>query len=167
MVGERLMSETLASSAQKVHDAILARGLNCEVRELPDTTRTAQEAAHAIGCAVAQIAKSIVFRTTVTDAPVLVIASGTNRIDERRLTALVCEEVKKADASFVRERTGFVIGGVPPVGHGVTINTFIDEDLMAFDSVWVAAGTPNAVCKVTPNELTTLTQGSVVSIKAG
>ena len=121
------MDGALSPSAQKVQDALKQRGLLQKVRELPQTTRTAQDAARAIGCRVEQIAKSLVFRGKHTKKPVLVIASGANRVNKKKMAEMVAEPLEKADADFVREKTGFVIGGVPPVGHLEQLLTFIDE----------------------------------------
>ncbi len=140
-------------------------GFQGQVMELQSTTRTSAEAAQAVGCQVEQIAKSIVFRSKHTDKPILVIASGPNRINEKKIEALISEPIGKADANFVRQRTGFVIGGVPPVGHLEKIEIFIDEDLLKYDEIWAAAGTPNAVFKLTPSDLVKMTEGPVVSIK--
>lgn len=159
------MTARLNASAQKVQDALDARGYtHCRVVEMPDSTRTAAEAAAAIGCTVAQIAKSLVFRGTESGDPVLVIASGTNRVDPQRLAALLGEPVEKPDADYVRERTGFVIGGVPPLGHSEPLRTFIDRDLLAFDDIWAAAGTPRAVFRLSPDDLVSMTGGEVVEI---
>ena len=159
------MSNTLSPSVQMVQDALKALGFINEVMELQTTTRTSAEAAQAVGCRVEQIAKSIVFRGKQTDRPVLVIASGPNRINEKKIEALISEPIGKADANFVRQRTGFVIGGVPPVGHLEKIEIFIDEDLLKYDKIWAAAGTPNAVFKLTPSDLAQMTGGRIVSIK--
>ena len=159
------MSNTLSPSVQMVQDALKALGFINEVMELQTTTRTSAEAAQAVGCRVEQIAKSIVFRGKQTDRPVLVIASGPNRINEKKIEALISEPIGKADANFVRQRTGFVIGGVPPVGHLEKIEIFIDEDLLKYDEIWAAAGTPNAVFKLTPSDLVKMTGGRIVSIK--
>src|SRR2546425_7460538 len=118
------MPDTLSSSAQKVQDALAAFGVNWSVMEMPATTRTAKEAAAAIGCRIAQIAKSIVFRTA-EHTPILVIASGTNRINVEQVQQIVGEGIEIADADYVRETTGFVIGGVPPVGHPARIRTLV------------------------------------------
>ncbi len=159
------MTAPLNASAQKVQDALDARGYtHCRVVEMPDSTRTAAEAAAAIGCTVAQIAKSLVFRGARSGAPVLVIASGTNWVDPQRLAALIGEPVEKPDADYVRERTGFVIGGVPPLGHSEPIRTFIDRDLLAFGEIWAAAGTPRAVFCLTPDDLVSMTGGEVAEI---
>jgi len=148
-----------------VQDALKALGFINEVMELQTTTRTSAEAAQAVGCRVEQIAKSIVFRGKQTDRPVLVIASGPNRINEKKIEALISELIGKADANFVRQRTGFVIGGVPPVGHLEKIEIFIDEDLLQYEEIWAAAGSPNAVFRLTPSDIVKMTEGRVISIK--
>jgi prolyl-tRNA editing enzyme YbaK/EbsC (Cys-tRNA(Pro) deacylase) len=158
------MADTLSSSAQKVQNILRAKGFQCQVVELPGSARTAKEAAHAIGCTVAQIVKSLIFQTRNTQRPILVVASGTNRVNEKRLAALVGEPIEKANADFVRERTGFAIGGVPPVGHNEPLETFIDEDLARYEEIWAAAGTPFAVFQLTPADLQTMTGGTAVSI---
>ena len=159
------MSADLKASARRVRAAIAARGFDFEVREFPDSTRTAAEAAAAVGCDVGQIAKSLVFRGRDSDRPVLVIASGANRVDEKKLAGLLGEKVGRADAAFVRERTGFSIGGVPPVGHAEALPVFVDEDLLGFDEVWAAAGTPNAVFRLRPADLVSLSGGRVADVK--
>lgn len=136
----------------------------CRVVELPASTRTSQEAAAAIGCTVSQIAKSLVFRGAQSNKPVMVIASGTNRVNEARLSELIGEPTAKADANFVRTHTGFAIGGVAPVGHATPIEIYIDQDLLQFEQIWAAAGTPNAVFELTPENLVKMTNGKVVSI---
>lgn len=158
------MAAELSSSAQKVQAALAAFGLGLEAREFDTSTRTAADAAKAIGCTVGQIAKSILFRGVSSGRPVLVIASGTNRVDEGKVAALLGEALGKADAEFVRSRTGFVIGGVPPVGHAVRPETFIDQDLMAFAEIWAAAGTPNAVFRLEPQDLPRITGGRIAAI---
>ena len=158
------MSEPLSESAQKVQDALNRHGVTCQVMELPGSTRTAQEAAQAIGCRVEQIAKSLVFQGKTTNRPVLVVASGVNRVNEKKLRELLSEPVKKADAEFVREHTGFAIGGVPPAGLSKPLETFIDEDLFKYEEIWAAAGTPHAVFKLTAADLLRITQGKVVKI---
>jgi prolyl-tRNA editing enzyme YbaK/EbsC (Cys-tRNA(Pro) deacylase) len=155
----------LSSSARKVQDALQGLGMTLQVVELPDSTRTAAEAAQAIGTSVAQIAKSLVFKTAHTQHPVLIIASGTNRVNEKVIGELLGEPIEKADADFVRSRTGFVIGGVAPVGHLEQPETLIDEDLLQYAEIWAAAGTPNAVFRLVPNELVRMTGGRIVAIK--
>ncbi|MBX3054425.1 MAG: YbaK/EbsC family protein [Caldilineaceae bacterium] len=159
------MTQQLSSSAQKVQDALAASGVLLQVVEMPQSTRTAADAALAVGCDVAQIAKSLIFRARETDRPVLVIASGNNRVDVEKVAALLGEPIGKADADFVRARTGFVIGGVPPVGHAETLPTLIDEDLLAFAEIWAAAGTPNAVFRLLPAQLVAVTDGIVGDVK--
>ena len=154
----------LSSSAQKVQQALDALGIKLEVVELPDSTRTSAEAAQAIGCQVGQIAKSIVFKALTSDRPVLVIASGPNRINEMVIGELIGEPIGKADADFVRQQTGFVIGGVPPVGHTERLETFIDQDLFQYAEIWAAAGTAHAVFRLTPDDLVRMTCGLVIKV---
>jgi prolyl-tRNA editing enzyme YbaK/EbsC (Cys-tRNA(Pro) deacylase) len=154
----------LSASARKVQEALQAHGITCQVLELSETARSAKEAARAIGCGVEQIVKSLVFRSQQTHRPILVVASGGNRVNEQTLSTLIAEPIEKADAAFVRQQTGFAIGGVPPVGHAQRLVTFIDEDLLQYDQIWAAAGTPNAVFPLTPADLQRLTQGQVVRI---
>jgi prolyl-tRNA editing enzyme YbaK/EbsC (Cys-tRNA(Pro) deacylase) len=155
----------LAPSAQKVQDALAALGLTLEVKEFPQTTRTSAEAAVAIGCQVAQIAKSLVFKGKQSGRAILVIASGVNRVNEKAIAELVGEPIERPDADFVRAKTGFVIGGVPPLGHVEPLETLIDEDLLQFDDIWAAAGTPNAVFRLTPDDLLRMANGRVVKLK--
>ena len=159
------MTDNLSSSAQKVQEVLSRQGFSFRIRELPASTRTAREAADAVGCRVEQIAKSLIFRGTRTDAPILVIASGINRVNESKLADLVGEPVAKADAEFVRAHTGFSIGGVPPVGRTNPIKTWLDEDLLQWDVIWAAAGTPHAVFELRPEDLQKLTHGEIGRIK--
>lgn len=159
-----MSTEQLSSSALKVQQALEALGLSLQVIEMPESTRTAQEAARAVGCQVGQIVKSLVFKTKRSRRPILVVASGQNRVNEKKLEALLEEPLGKADADFVRQHTGFAIGGVPPVGHTEPIETFVDEDLLQYETIWAAAGTPKAVFRLTPNELVEITGGEVVDI---
>lgn len=155
------MKPATSPSALKIQ-ALL--GSRFEVLEFDAGTRTAEDAATAIGCKVAQIAKSLVFRAA-SERPVLVVASGVHRVDEKTISALVGEPIARADADFVREATGFAIGGVPPVGHRMAPVALIDESLMAFEEIWAAAGTPNAVFRLTPTELVQLTGGTVAMVR--
>ena len=155
------MKPASAPSALKVQ-AIL--GDNYQVLEFDAGTRTAADAAAAIGCTVAEIAKSLLFRGKQSNRPVLVIASGDNRVDEKKVSALLGEKISRADADFVREMTGFAIGGVPPVGHATAPITLIDEDLMKFATIWAAAGTPNAVFQLKPAALMELTGGRLADV---
>ena len=165
MVEEKVESHQLRSSAQKVQEVLEGLGLKLRVVELQETTKTSADAARAVGCEVGQIAKSLVFRGQRTQRPILVIASGSNRVNEKRVGELISEPLGKADADFVRQRTGFVIGGVPPVGHAERLEVFIDEDLLRYPEIWAAAGTPNAVFKLTPSDLVRMTEGRVIGIK--
>jgi prolyl-tRNA editing enzyme YbaK/EbsC (Cys-tRNA(Pro) deacylase) len=157
------MKPATAPSALKVQ-AIL--GGVYKVLEFDAGTRTAADAAAAIGCTVAEIAKSLLFRAKQSGRPVLVVASGDNRVDEKKVGALIGEKISRADADFVREMTGFAIGGVPPVGHATAPITLIDEDLMKFTTIWAAAGTPNAVFQLKPAALTELTGGQLADVAA-
>lgn len=154
-----------SQSAQRVQDALTELGLSCRVAELPASTRTAQEAAAAVGCSVGQIVKSLVFRGAQSNRAILVAASGANRVDEARLAELAAEPIAKADAAFVRASTGFAIGGVAPLGHPAPLIAFIDEDLLQYDQIWAAAGTPNAVFALTPADLQLMTGGQVVRLR--
>jgi prolyl-tRNA editing enzyme YbaK/EbsC (Cys-tRNA(Pro) deacylase) len=156
---------SLSPSAQRVQDALAAAGLTLNVVELPQSTRTAPEAAAAVGATLGQIVKSILFRAPQSDRPVLVLTSGANRVDEQAVAALLGEPLAKADADFVRARTGFAIGGVPPVGHLEPIPTFIDEDLLTHTEIWAAAGTPNALFRLAPADLLRATRGQVARVK--
>jgi len=159
------MSATLSPSPQKVQDTLRALGFSNKIVELQSTTRTSADAAKAVGCQVEQIAKSIVFQGGQTHKLILVIASGPNRVNEKKIAELISEPVGKADADYVRMKTGFVIGGVPPVGHIEKPEIFIDEDLLRYNEIWAAAGSPNAVFRLTPSDLIRMTGGRVVSIK--
>src|SRR5262245_13867313 len=159
------MPEELSRSARRFQDLLSALGTDFEVLELPSSTRTAADAASAIGCSVEQIAKSILFRTVADKKPVMVVASGVNRVNEAVIADLIGELVEKADAAYVREKTGFSIGGVPPIGHNEPIHTIIDEDLLRLGELWAAAGTPNSVFKINASALSEMTGGIVKSIK--
>jgi len=159
------MTQELSTSARKVQEVLLDLGMPLKVSELPGSTRTAIDAAQAVGCQVGQIVKSLVFKTKRSQRPILVLTSGQNRVDERRIEELIGEPLGKADADFVRIHTGFVIGGVPPVAHLEKLETFIDEDLLSYQELWAAAGTPHAVFQVSPLDLVRMTSGMVVRIK--
>jgi prolyl-tRNA editing enzyme YbaK/EbsC (Cys-tRNA(Pro) deacylase) len=180
---------SLRPAAARVQALLNEMGLVAEVIEFAESTRSSAEAAAQIGCEVAQIAKSLVFRTKASGRPVLVMASGANRVDEKAVEALLGEKIGKADADFVRDKTGYAIGGVAPIGHApvghepvghepvghepaghetgghaAKLPTIIDEDLLAFEAIWAAAGTPFAVFRLTPEELIRLTGGQVARI---
>lgn len=153
------MTEALSRKAKRVQEAIREKGFEFTVRELPDSTRTARDAAEALGCKTAQIAKSLVFMDREADRPVLVIASGTNRVSLEKIKQATGRTLDQADGKLVKDRVGFAIGGVPPVGHDETLPTLLDPDLKQYDRVWAAAGTPNAVFELKPADLEPLTQG--------
>ena len=155
----------LKASARRVGEALAALGFDFQIELYPEGTRSAVEAAQAVGCQVGQIAKSLVFRAADSGRPVLVIASGPNRVDETKIAALLGEAIGRADADFVRAKTGFSIGGVPPLAHAETPAAFIDEDLLNFEEIWAAAGTPNAVFRLKPENLAAMTGGRVADVK--
>ena len=157
--------EELSSSAKKVQQALQARGLLLQVVELPASTRSAAEAAQALGCEIGQIVKSLVFKGKRSGRPILVIASGANRVDERRIEGLIGEPLGKADADFVRAHTGYAIGGIPPTALAEQIQTYIDQDLLNYTQLWAAAGTPHAVFQLSPDDLLRLSDGKVVPVK--
>jgi prolyl-tRNA editing enzyme YbaK/EbsC (Cys-tRNA(Pro) deacylase) len=157
--------EPLPPAAQRIQDALVALGRSYVVHQLDRSTRTAAEAAQAVGCQVGQIAKSLVFRGQTTGRPVLAIACGANRVSEARLAELLGEPVGKAAPDFVRQATGFAIGGVPPLGHLTPLPVFIDQDLLQFDVIWAAAGTPHTVFPLPPGDLPALTHGKVVPLR--
>lgn len=156
---------SLSPAAQRVQDALINRGTQLVVRELPASTRTAAEAAQAVGCQLGQIVKSLVFRGALTGQAVLVETSGANRVSEVRLAEHVGEPVHMASAEFVRHHTGFAIGGVPPLAHAQPLRTFIDRDLLSYQEVWAAGGTPQALFALTPAQLVDITGGEVVDVK--
>lgn len=155
----------LSRSAQRVQVFLNQQGINSTVIELPSTARTAQEAAQSIGCDVAQIVKSLLFRAE-DGVPVLALVSGKNRVSLETLSCLVGKKLSKADADFTRLTTSFAIGGVAPVGHPQPIQTFIDEELLLYQEIWAAAGTPFAVFKLESARLAELTHSKIVSLKA-
>jgi prolyl-tRNA editing enzyme YbaK/EbsC (Cys-tRNA(Pro) deacylase) len=154
----------LSGSAAKVQSALDQFNMEFHVLELPGSTRTAEDAAQAIGCVVGQIAKSLVFRFSESGSPILVIASGSNQVDIGQVGGLLGEKIELGDADFVRAATGFAIGGVPPVGHLTAIRTLVDQDLMSYEVIWAAAGTPRAVFRLTPEELVSITKGEVLRV---
>jgi prolyl-tRNA editing enzyme YbaK/EbsC (Cys-tRNA(Pro) deacylase) len=147
-----------------VQDALAALGLDAEVVTLDRSARTAAEAAAALGCRVDQIAKSLVFRLRESGQALLVVTSGANRVDEAAVGAIVGEPLDKADAAFVREQTGFAIGGVAPVGHARPLATLIDQHLLTWPHIWAAAGHPSTVFRLDPADLVRVTRGRVVAV---
>lgn len=159
------MTQKLAKSTVSVQEALDKLELKCKVLELPNSTRTAIDAASSIGCDVAQIVKSLIFRTKETERPVLVLASGPNQVDIQIVESYLGESITKADADFVREVTGFAIGGIPPLGHKNVIDfIYIDKDLLNLDEVWAAAGTPNAVFCIKSQDLFKATSANIISL---
>jgi Cys-tRNA(Pro) deacylase len=155
----------LKDSAQRIQDILTHHGLDIQVVEFKELTRTAQEAALAIGCEVGQIAKTLIFKGKTTSKPICVIVSGKNRVDEKKIVQYLGEEIEKPDAEFVLQHTGFAIGGIPPIGFQLEMRPLIDEDLMAYQELWAAAGTPHAVFRLTPSDLIKMTEGQVANIR--
>ena len=154
----------LPPSAAKVQEAADRLGLTITVRAMPQSTRTAEEAAAACGCEVGQIVKSLVFAGKRTGAPYLLLVSGRNRVDEKRVAGAIGEALTRPDAAKVREWTGFAIGGIPPFGHATALPVFVDEDLLGYDVVWAAAGTPYAVFAVEPKALAEAVGGKIIRV---
>jgi len=150
-------------SVRRVADALLAAGIEPEIVELAESTRTAQEAASAIGTSVPRIVKSLVF--LADDEPIVALVSGSNRADTSLLASALGKSIGRADAARVRDATGFAIGGIPPLGHKTPLEVIIDRDLLQYDVIWAAAGTPHAVFSITPSELIRVTGGRVVDLK--
>jgi prolyl-tRNA editing enzyme YbaK/EbsC (Cys-tRNA(Pro) deacylase) len=161
------MKPAQGAGPARVAAALAALGFPLTIVEFDASTRSAAEAARACGCAVGQIAKSLVFKGMTSGRPYLAVASGAHRVDEAKLAALVGETLAKADAAFVREHTGYAIGGVPPIGHAAPILAIIDADLLRFESIWAAGGAPNAVFALTPDQLVRMTGGRVGDIAQG
>ncbi len=163
------MTESILASPSvaRVRAALAAAGVDADIVALPGAARTAQAAADALGCAVAQIANSLVFRLERSNRALLVMSSGANRVDVNRLPTLAGEPGGKADAAFVREATGFAIGGVAPVGHPAPLRTLVDRSLLVFDEIWAAAGHPHTVFRLTPAVLVQITGGEIADTARG
>ncbi len=159
------MDRDLKPSAQRVQDALAGQGFTNQVIELAESTRTAAEAAATLGCAIGQIAKSLVFQGVGTQRAILIIASGVNRVNEKRMGNHLGEKLARPDADFVRAQTGFAIGGIPPIGHAQPLVTLLDEDLWQYAQIWAAAGHPHAVFCLTPDELVRMTGGTIITVK--
>jgi Cys-tRNA(Pro) deacylase len=155
----------LSTSAQKIQDTLKTLGFNYEVIESTESSRTAAEAAERVGCGVGQIVKSLIFKGSESGKAILVLTSGANRVDEKLISSYSGEKIQRADPEFVRAVTGFAIGGVPPIGHPNPLDTYIDNDLMGYQEIWAAAGTPNALFKLSPDDLQTMTRGRVIKVK--
>ena len=155
----------LSPSAQKIQDLLISLGYDYTVIEHAESTRTAQEAADRAGCELGQIVKSLIFRGKTSGKPILVLTSGANRVDEKSISEYAGESIGRADADFVRAITGYAIGGVPPIGHSEKMETYIDEDFLAFQTIWAAAGTPNAIFELQTEDLQKMTDGKIVMVK--
>jgi len=155
----------LSPTAQKIQDLLISLGYEYQVVEHAESTRTALEAAERAGCALGQIVKSLIFRGRESGKPILVLTSGANRVDEKRIREYAGEGIGKADADFVRTVTGYAIGGVPPLGHAQKMETYLDEDFLVYETVWAAAGTPNAIFELKTSDLQRMTDGNIVRIK--
>lgn len=149
---------------QKVDEALKAAGISAQIVVLPQSTRTAPEAAVAVKCNTGQIVKSLIFRGSSSGQPYLFLVSGNNRLDETLAAGLLNEAIERADPAFVRQHTGFAIGGVAPAGFPAPLTTYIDLDLQQYTQLWAAAGTPNTVFAITPSDLVKLTRGQVVRV---
>jgi prolyl-tRNA editing enzyme YbaK/EbsC (Cys-tRNA(Pro) deacylase) len=154
--------QQLPESAARVQQALSELGIAAVVRDMPATTRTAKEASESVGCQVGQIAKSLIFRGAKSGRALLIIASGSNRVNEKAMAAIVGEPIERATPEFVREATGFAIGGVPPLGHKTPIATWFDQALLGYERIWAAAGTPFSVFEISPQELLRATGATVV-----
>jgi Cys-tRNA(Pro) deacylase len=159
------MNRILSPSAQKVQDHLDHLGYNYKVIEFQETTRTSADAAARVSCTIGQIVKSLIFKCRGSGKPVLILTSGANRVDVKKIASLTGDPIDRADPEFVRSMTGFAIGGIPPIGHTTAIKTYLDEDLLKFETLWAAAGTPNAVFELTPQDLQTMTSARVVPVK--
>jgi len=159
------MSNNLSPTAQKIQDLLNTLGYNYTVIEHAESTRTALEAAERAGGELGQIVKSLIFKGKRSGTPILVLTSGANRVNEKRIREYAGEGIGKADADFVRAVTGYAIGGVPPLGHVQEIETYLDEDFLQFETVWAAAGTPNAIFELKTSDLQKMTGGKVAGVK--
>jgi prolyl-tRNA editing enzyme YbaK/EbsC (Cys-tRNA(Pro) deacylase) len=157
----------LKAAPRRVQQSADGLGLAVRVVEMAQSTRTAEEAAAACGCAVGQIIKSLVFRGKRSGKPVLLLVSGSNRVDQAGVAAAIGEPLDRPDAAFVREVTGFAIGGIPPLGHAQALPTWFDKDLLQYETVWAAAGSPEAVFEVDPRRLAEVIGATIVNVKTG
>jgi prolyl-tRNA editing enzyme YbaK/EbsC (Cys-tRNA(Pro) deacylase) len=148
----------------RVMQAARQAGLDITILEMPQSTRTAEEAAAACGCNVGQIVKSLIFRRGDNNRPVLLLVAGSNRVDLDKAAARIGTGLLRADAGYVREETGFAIGGVAPIGAITPVTTFMDEDLLAHDTVWAAAGKSNSVFEIEPQVLLTAADAQIITV---
>jgi prolyl-tRNA editing enzyme YbaK/EbsC (Cys-tRNA(Pro) deacylase) len=156
--------QQLKPAAQRVQAALRAKGVDAQVRHMEQPTRSAEEAAAACGCAVGQIVKSLVFCGIESGKVYLLLVSGSNRVNEQAVGRLMGESLRRPNAAFVRNATGFAIGGVPPLGHSLPLATFMDETLLAYAIVWAAAGTPDAVFPIAPASLATAAAAQIIAM---
>jgi len=154
----------LKPAAQRVQDALRDKGLDAQVRHMPQATRSAEEAAAACGCSVGQIVKSLVFRGAVSGTPYLLLVSGANRVNQADIAQVIGEALRRPDANDVRDITGFAIGGIPPLGHRTPLATYMDAALLNYALVWAAAGTPDAVFPIAPQRLAAAAGASIISV---
>jgi prolyl-tRNA editing enzyme YbaK/EbsC (Cys-tRNA(Pro) deacylase) len=157
-------AEPLPRACRAVEASALEAGLEIRIRIMDQSTRTAEEAAAACGCTVGQIVKSLVFRGRETGEPILLLVSGSNRVKENLVARAVGEKIDRPDADFVREVTGFAIGGIPPLGHARKMRTYLDADLLTHDRVFAAAGTPNAIFEADPARLADVCAAQVIAV---
>lgn len=155
----------LKPAAQRVADAANAAGLDITITTHAKSTRTAEEAAKACGCNIGQIVKSLVFQGNTSGAPILLLVSGANRVNEKAVAVDIGEALKRPDAAYVRDITGYAIGGIPPLGHASPMKTYIDKDLLAYPLVWAAAGTPESVFAVDPRQLAIAVGATTLSVR--
>lgn len=161
----RIMDQSLSKRTQPVRDFLKEAGLDHVVLDLPTSARTAVEAASGIGCDVSQIVKSLIFKTKATEKPVLILVSGSNRVNEKQIECHLGEKITKADADFTRDITGYVIGGIPPLAHKHSIELiFVDQDLLKFEEVWAAAGTATSVFRIQQKDLLSVVGGKVIQV---
>lgn len=153
----------LSKNSARVQTYLDQFDIKLEVQELSQSTRTAQEAADAVGCELGQIVKSLVFKSG--QIPLLFLVSGKNQLNIKKVESILGMEIQKADADFAREHTGYPIGGVPPVAHENPIDIFIDNDLMTYEEIWAAAGTPNAIFRIKSKDLPGITNGRIIEVK--
>lgn len=154
----------LSNANVRFKEGIKAHGLDITVELMSGSTRTAEEAANACGCAVGQIVKSLIFQGAETSAPYLLLVSGANRVNEKNVASSIGEKLKRPDADYVREVTGYAIGGIPPLAHKTPLKTYFDKDLLAFETVWAAAGTPSSIFQITPADLCKAADAKVIDV---
>lgn len=159
------MNHSQTENEHPVLQALQNAGISTTIQTFPSSTRTALDAANSIGCSVGQIVKSLIFRLIGSDTPVLVLISGSDRASEERLAQVLKDKVERANADFVRQQTGYSIGGVPPLGHPEKLRTIVDDNLLQYETIWAAAGTPHSVFSVTTTELLRATSGELCTVR--